>query len=329
MFRPWIFVLATSLILGPCLVAQAQFGETATKPAAKPGAPAQPDIQPPRTQRWKVGIIISASRGPCAGIFGTVSVPTDWPEQDVKVVEEKFSDQVGRVRYRNLEHSVRQMLVTVPRLNPGEKAEAIVTFEVTRRAAALPANTAELQIPEDPPRKTRTSLGSSPMIETRSSLIRSKAKQITAGQTSGWETAQAIHDWVQKNIEFTNAPLQGALATLRAKQGNNEDLSNTFIALCRASKIPARIVWVPDYCYAEFYLEDKAGKGVWIPCELKEKTVFGTIGSDHIVLQKGDNIRVPEKKEIQRFVAEFVTGKTGRGLGRPGVRFVRQLLPAE
>ena len=44
---------------------------------------------------------------------------------------------------------------------------------------------------------------------------------------------------------------------------------------------------------------------------------------------RGDNFRVPEKKEAQRYVAEFLTGKTGRGLAKPNVQFVRKLLASE
>ena len=116
------------------------------------------------------------------------------------------------------------------------------------------------------------------------------------------------------------------METLHDKRGHLEDLTGLFIALCRAEKIPARTVWVPDYCYAEFYLEDSAGKGHWFPCELKEKTVFGTVSNDYMILQKGDNFEVPEKKEPQRFVKEFVKAK---GAGRPQVSFVRKVMPAQ
>jgi hypothetical protein len=46
------------------------------------------------------------------------------------------------------------------------------------------------------------------------------------------------------------------------------------------------------------------------------------------ILQKGENIKVPEESEPQRFVAEFLTGRGGRGSGQPQVKFVRKLLPA-
>ena len=46
------------------------------------------------------------------------------------------------------------------------------------------------------------------------------------------------------------------------------------------------------------------------------------------ILQKGDNFKVPEKKERQRYVAEFLRGNNRRGGGRPVVTFVREALPA-
>ena len=129
---------------------------------------------------------------------------------------------------------------------------------------------------------------------------------------------------MKENIKHTNDKFKGTDKALSDKSGHIEDLTGLFIALCRAEKIPARTVWVPDYCYAEFYLEDAEGKGYWFPCELKEKTVFGTASNDYMIMQKGDNIKVPEKEKPYRFVPEFVEAK---GTGRPQVSFVRQVVP--
>ena len=47
-----------------------------------------------------------------------------------------------------------------------------------------------------------------------------------------------------------------AIAVLRDGKADREDLNATFVAICRAAKIPARMVWSVDFCYAEFYLEE-------------------------------------------------------------------------
>lgn len=312
-----IIMLAVAAALSP-ISAQAQFGtplEFQNKPEEK---------ESERTQRWRAGIEVAAATGPCAGIYGTFQVPVDWPEQDVKVVEEEISDAVRRSRYRELEGGVRQMVVLIPQLGFGETASAVVTFEITRRVKPLPSDTTAYEIPKALPPGFRRYLTNSPQIDCRSGKIRRLAKEITADESSAWEKAKAIHDWVKENIEHSNRSLQGTLETLASKSGNHEDLAGLFVALCRARKIPARLVWVPNYCYAEFYLANASGEegdGEWFPCELKEKTDFGLVEQPYVILQKGENIRVPEADERQRFVPEFVNVKSGR---RPRVSFIRE-----
>ena len=85
-------------------------------------------------------------------------------------------------------------------------------------------------------------------------------------------------------------------------------------------------MWVPNFCYAEFYLQDKADRGYWFPCTVAGPRQFGEMNDHRPILQKGDNIKVPEKKKPQRYLAEHVRV---RGRGKPRVKFVRQLLPAK
>lgn len=308
----------TTMIVGPV---QAQFGESTSESTVGP------QLGDSLVQRYKVGMVITARQGPCGAVYATIPVPTDWPEQDVKIVEENISDNVQKVRYRTLDNGVRQMLVNVARLDPAEKATVLVTFEVTRRSLLPPPDTGVFRIPEKIPRTDRKYLASSPLIESRDSRIRDLAREVTASEPDAWAQIEALCNWVKDNVEHQNGPAKGAAKTVREGKGNHEDLASVFIALCRARKVPARTVWVPDYCYAEFYLEDQDGNGYWIPCELKEKSTFGTMPEKATIMQKGDNIQVPEKREPQRFVPEYVKGKVGRGLGRPAVNFVRQVLP--
>jgi hypothetical protein len=73
---------------------------------------------------------------------------------------------------------------------------------------------------------------------------------------------------------------------------------------------------------------DQQGEGHWFPCQVAGTRDFGSMPDHRPILQKGENIKVPEKSEPQRFVAEFLTGRGGRGSGQPQVKFVRKLLPA-
>jgi hypothetical protein len=100
-----------------------------------------------QVRRWRVGLSVRAVGGPCGGLFGTVPVPTDWPEQRVRVVEEDISPQVRRVGYRVLDNGVKQMLVQIPTLAAGETATALITFEVTRNAILAPDDTSVFSVP--------------------------------------------------------------------------------------------------------------------------------------------------------------------------------------
>jgi len=283
-------------------------------------------LDKPLTQRWQVGVKITTVGGPCAGLRGTIPVPTDWPEQQVRIVDEEISPLVRRVSYRDL-GGVRQMEFSVPQLPVGETATALVTFEITRSSSLPPQDTSQYEIPKTPPVAVRLDLGASPLIEGRHPAIRAKAKELVAGKESAWEQVEAVYDWVRDNTKYQEGKLKGAAAALRDGSGNRDDLTCLFIALCRASGVPARTVFVADNCYAEFYLQDQAGKGCWFPCQVAGTREFGSMSDHRPILQKGDNIKVPEYKDRQRFVAEFLTGKGGRG-GQPQVEFIRKLLPA-
>ena len=97
--------------------------------------------------------------------------------------------------------------------------------------------------------------------------------------------------------------------------------------MCRAIKVPARMVWVPDHCYPEFYLADDEGTGHWIPCQAAGTRAFGSMPEMRPILQKGDNFKVPEKPKSQRYVAEHVEAKPVRGSRAPKVTFVREYVP--
>jgi hypothetical protein len=279
------------------------------------------------TQRWQVGVIIEAPGGPSAGLFGTLPVPTEWPEQKVKIVGEEVSPLVSRISYRDL-GGVKQMLFTIPQLPHGQTAKAVVTLEVTKSSQIAPENPAALMIPKTPPTEIRPHLAASPGIDCRDNDVRDKAQELVAGKSTAWEQVEAMYDWVRDNVQYREGKFKGAATALREKFGSKHDLTALFIALCRAHKVPARTVWVPDHAYAEFYLQDAQGQGHWYPCQVAGTREFGGISDLRPVLQKGDNIRVPENREPQRFVAEYLTGKGGRGMGQPRVEFVRKLLPA-
>ncbi|HEX5106735.1 MAG TPA: transglutaminase-like domain-containing protein [Pirellulaceae bacterium] len=273
------------------------------------------------TSTWRIGVTVRAP-GAVTGILATTPVPMDWPEQQVKIVSEEKTDNVAKLSYRTLDDGVKQMLVSIPRLNAGEEASAIVTFEVTRREILAPDDTSVYQTPAKSSRELSKFLLPSPYIESTDAKIRMLATDITAGKEPSWERAAAAFDWVRANVKYEFAEqIKPAVQALQDGQGDCEELSSLVIALCRASKIPARAVWVPGHCYPEFYLVDDKGEGHWFPCQAAgADRQFGSMIEDRPILQKGDNFRVPEERGPQRYVKQFLSAKNAAA--NPEVKFV-------
>lgn len=295
-------------------------------------------------QKWEFGISVRAGSGPCSGILGTFPVPGEWPEQSVKIASENITPTV-RHKTRNLD-GLTQVVLEITTVSAGNEAECFITYEIVKRLQKPPLDAKVLVIPKDPPREVKRWLNSSPLIESTNSKVRSLARELPEGRETAWEQVQAIVDGVRQRVQFeqdTKNKFIGAIGALRDGKADREDMTATFVAICRAAKIPARTVWAMDYCYAEFYLEepppmedagtaDAAGKvkksaksmpakGEWYPCVVHEQVELGACLDPRPILEKGDNFKVPEDKSVQRFVKEFLTMK---GAVKPTIEFRRR-----
>ncbi len=275
------------------------------------------------TSNWRFGVVISTPEGAASGLVATLPVPMDWPEQQVKLTGEEKSPGV-RVNYRTLDSGVKQMVVSIARLAAGEEASAVVTFAVTKHPILEPSDTSGLAVPAKMNRDLAKFLAPSPYIESTDERIKTLAPEITAGKRAGWEQTAAIFDWVRANVKYKFAEqIKPAAAALDDGEGDCEELSSLVIALCRASKIPARAVWVPGHTYPEFHLVDAAGQGHWFPCQAAgEARQFGSMIEDRPILQKGDNFRVPEERQPQRYVQQRLSAKNA--VGSPRAKFVME-----
>ena len=276
-------------------------------------------------QYWKIGIVVTAESGPSKGIFASTPIPKQWPEQDVREINREISSEVRRVRSRNLNGGVRQMVIEIPRLRAGQTASALFTFEIIKNKIPESFNAQTYTVPVRLSKKLRRYLSPSPYIESQHPEIVSLAKQITVKNESSWNQVEAIYDWIRENVEYKNGSIKGALAALHDGDGDCEELTSLFIALCRASRIPARTVWVPGHCYPEFYLHDPDGQGHWFPCQAAGARAFGTMDEIRPVLQKGDNFRVPgdPQKRSLRY-AQIVGSLPGRGFVHPKIEIVHE-----
>lgn len=277
--------------------------------------------------RFRVGAEITASRGACRNILAMVTVPIECPEQQVTIISEDFSPDVRDVTYRPLPGGeVKQMVISVPFLADGATAHAIVTAEVTTSAVLPPEKTDDLKIPKKIPSKLKVYTIGSPYIEVSHQRIHALSKEIMAEMlesATDWQKVEAIYDAVLKKIDYKEGPDKGAAEALRDKQADCQGRSAVFIAVCRANKIPARMVWVHGHCYPEFYLERAEGVGQWYPCESSGTRAFGEMPLARPILQKGDNFRVPERKEHLRYASDYITGVPTPGGGKPKVKYIR------
>jgi len=195
--------------------------------------------------------------------------------------------------------------------------------------------TSQIEGPSDPSLFTRPKtnhksgkpyLTTSPQINFKKSKIRKQVKALVEGKETAWAEVESIYDWVRDTIEQQPGSAQDVYDVIRNKKGNGEDKVALFVAMCRANKIPARMVWVEGTQYAEFMLVDQEKNPHWFPCNVSGIREFGSISDPRVIVQKGDNIRVPEKDKRLKFVNEFASCK---GKSKPAVRFIRKILPAD
>ncbi|MFP6601941.1 MAG: transglutaminase-like domain-containing protein [Pirellulaceae bacterium] len=300
---PWLtrHLNLPALLLISCFTATTQAQEIESNLGVQFVAPAK--------QRWEIGVVIK-SPGNCTGITAAVTVPKSWPEQAVKIVAQQKSPHVRSIRFQTLSNDVTQMIVSIARLTAGDEARAVVTYEVTKSHIVAPGKTDVFRVAKQPSRSLQKYLLPSPFIESRDPRIRALAKQIVTDQASDWKKVEAMFDWVRENINYKFDPqLRGALTALKNKQGDCEEMTSLFVALCRVNKIPARSVWIPGHCYPEFYLEDPNGKGHWFPCQAAGTRAFGSMPEYRPILQKGDSFRLPGQRTPQRYVIDTLQAR--------------------
>ena len=315
-------MISACIALAAALPGRAAEEGQAEKPAVLRG----PKLGEPDVQKWKFGIVVSASDGAVGRLTGTTTVPMAWPEQAVKLVDQDLSAGVT-VSYKSL-GTAKQMVVNIPRVENGKEVHAILTMVITRRTL-LPPDDTDLYVAPD--RKTlpadiKQFLNPSPLIESGHARIKAVARQLAEGQSKAWPHVRAIYDWVRKTIHYQkDAPLTGSVEAIEKQSGDCNQLTSTFIAICRASGIAARTVQIPAHCYPEFYLCDEKGEGHWFPAEVSGSEDFGGIFTHTPIMQKGDAFRItlPGKKaETYRLLPSNLSSPNLQPGGKPAMKLI-------
>lgn len=278
-----------------------------------------------RTEELILGLKLTTSSGFCNDVFATIPMPMEYPEQKVRVISTNFP-AAAKYYVRPLTDTVQQLVITLPSVAPNTTLEATVRIEVQKAKILGPTDPEALIIPKKLARNLNPFMGPSPLIETNDAKIRKIAREIAStNPPNAWAHVEKIYDYVREAISYREGKAKSVLDALRDKEGDCEEMSGAFVAICRASKIPARCVWVHGHAYPEFYLEDKDGNGCWFPCQVAGTRQFGSMDEIRPILQKGDRFKVPEKTQPQRYVAEYLKVKSVVGGDGPDVEWIRNV----
>lgn len=294
-------------------VAQKKKDSDSKSAAADEPSPKGVQYAAPRNLDMQFGMKFQANDNVCSQIVATIAFPTDWPEQKVIITNSNIpTNAVWQFRDlpMNAPPTARQLVMNIPVIQANAEVEFLFDVSVEKSFINPPLDTSIFVIPKKVGKELNWYMGNSPMIDATASDIKRLAKSIAASDPpDAWTHVERIYDWVRENITYVNGTFRNTREAMKDKRGDCEEMTGIFIAICRASGIPARCVWIPDHCYPEFYLEDKQGKGYWFPCQVAGDRQFGQMHDYRPILQKGDRFKVPEKTAMQHYLSEFFTCK--------------------
>ena len=272
--------------------------------------------------RWKIGAVIKTGSGRATNVFMTFPVPSNWPEQTVTIAEEDIPASIGNVTSRTLPAGVEQVVAQFPVVPANDVVVISYTLDIVNRAILPPPEPQVFVLPRRGRKEVKPFLAASKNVNYQNGKLRKMAKQLVEDHESAWDKTEAIYNWVRENIQVEETSFHSAQHTLKNLSGTNEDKTFLFIALCRAAKIPSRIVFAKGTSYAEFMLQGPGEDNPlhWFPCDVSGVREFGELSEPRVILQKGDGMKVPEKKHAQKYVAEFIKCS---GTVKPRVGFFR------
>ena len=275
----------------------------------------------PRRYRLRVGIELTG-RGDVGDVFASTPVPIVAPEQ--QITAERTFAQNAQAAITMLTPTARQLALATPQLAKGLTATATAEFDLTisKQYFAYDADDfpAEQKIPND---IRAAALGDSPGIQTRSPQLLSLFDELRQTRIHPWHLARAFADWVPQHIRPRLGAYTSVTTALETKVGDCEEMAGVFVALCRAAGIPARLVWIPNHVWSEFYLTNRDGEGHWIPAHTACYPWFGWTGVHELVLQKGDRLRLPGKTGLIRLQTDRLRYKGTK----PDARYWAELTP--
>jgi hypothetical protein len=275
----------------------------------------------PRKFDVKFGIELTG-QGNAGQIMASTPVPVQLPEQKIDRYDVQSQGCVAKLRV--LAPEAGQLILAAPSIVKGQTISAVAQFSMTLSKQYHGHQKERFPADQKLPRTFRNSYrADSPGIQTRAKQVRQLAAEVTKQLDHPWDKATAFHRWVWENIRPRVGEYTSVLAAIKDRVGDCEECAAVFVALCRAVGIPARLVWIPNHNWAELYLLDEQGEGHWIPAHTSAYSWFGWTGAHELVIQKGDNIRVPEKHKSYRLLGDWMQWRGAK----PKARYTAEVIP--
>lgn len=275
----------------------------------------------PRTFEARVGLELMG-KGEATQIAATTPVPGEFPEQKLESVDIKT--QGCEARIVQLAEGAAQLEMAAPGIAAGQVVRAIAHLKFAMTKQYFGFTRENFPSEQSPPSNIKkVYLQNSPGIETNDGKVKDLVKKIIGRLQHPWEQAEAIARWIPQNIRAQVGPYTNVVTAIEKKVGDCEERAALFVACCRSLGIPARLVWVPNHNWAEFYLTDVDGKAHWIPAHTSCYSWFGWNGAHELVIQKGDRIPHPQDKRTVRLLEDWMQWAGAR----PMSRFIGELEP--
>jgi len=201
----------------------------------------------------------------------------------------------------------------------GERLELVIRFSMTAYETRTYIDPEQVQPYDETDPMYELYTRSERFIEADDPRIVEIAQEVAAGETNPYLLARAFYDYVVDTARYRlrGEGLQGARELVTSGMGECGDYAALFVALCRASGIPARPIvgyWAisglnQTHCWAEFYVEPFG----WIPVDptIGQKHpgmrdyYFGNMDNQRVILNKGYNIPL-DPPAPDNFIAPFL-----------------------
>lgn len=251
------------------------------------------------------------------------------PHQTVRILE--ISSSVSHRITREAIYGNRMLYATLlPPCPP--QSEFKIVYRITRKAYSQGDYSSLQRYNQDPPLDLHSMaryLEPNRLVPTSGSIARI-ANATTQGKQGEIDKAYALYNYVFQNMRYDKSGAGwgrgDALWACDAKHGNCTDFHSLFIALARASKIPAgfdigfplptnaREGNVPGYhCWARFYVE---GLG-WVPVDISEAWqspskhdfYFGSVDANRVEFSTGRDVILAPRQQgppVNYFVYPYV-----------------------